>query len=221
MSSYFTSDLHFYHGNIIKYSDRYRFLLNKDLDEYDNRGRSWFRSESWKDEKTEYKISRESIECMNNSLIESINKVVGENDTLFNLGDTILSHGNDDRDRRLLREIKGRINCKNMVMIRGNHDPSYKLIQEIFGSCFDIKEINVENQNITLCHYPMVSWNKSHKGSYQFFGHHHSNMENKLDELFPKRKSLDVGIDNAFKLLGDYRPFEFSEIIKIIDNKSL
>jgi hypothetical protein len=44
------------------------------------------------------------------------------------------------------------------------------------------------------------------------YGHSHASAEERLDKAFPFRMSFDIGIDNAAKLLGEYRPFSFEDI---------
>ena len=39
--------------------------------------------------------------------------------------------------------------------------------------------------------------------------------------LEPKGKSLDVGVDNIYKLFGEYRPISINEIIKLIDRQEI
>jgi calcineurin-like phosphoesterase family protein len=65
----------------------------------------------------------------------------------------------------------------------------------------------------------MALWDQSHRKSWNLYGHSHSGAENKLDQLFPDRKSMDIGVDNAFKILGEYRPFAFSEIQNLMNKK--
>jgi len=72
-------------------------------------------------------------------------------------------------------------------------------------------DVKVEGQNIFLFHYACRVWNKSHRGSWQLYGHSHSNLE-------PWDNQLDVGVDNIAKLVGEYRPISFYEVQKYIDS---
>ncbi len=40
--------------------------------------------------------------------------------------------------------------------------------------------------------------------------------EETLDNIYPQRRSMDVGLDNAVKVLGEYRPFSEQEIWDIL-----
>jgi hypothetical protein len=35
------------------------------------------------------------------------------------------------------------------------------------------------------------------------------------------RKSMDVGVDAAYKRFGEYRPFSLDEVLKIMENKKI
>jgi calcineurin-like phosphoesterase family protein len=92
--------------------------------------------------------------------------------------------------------------------ILGNHDcklGSVEAIQNRYGkycaSISHIKEIKLNEFCVTLCHYPMISWSKSHYGAFQFFGHHHSNI---IDDKFTGFKHINVGFDvNNFQFLSE------------------
>jgi calcineurin-like phosphoesterase family protein len=58
----------------------------------------------------------ETLEEMNNSLVKNINDNVNENDWLIHMGDW--SFGGFER----IEEFRSMINCKNIVLILGNHD---------------------------------------------------------------------------------------------------
>lgn len=149
---------------------------------------------------------------MNNTIVNNINKVVGKTDTLWFLGDWCF--GGKNNYYQVAREFRDRINCQNIYMIWGNHD--HRNIRDLFVECYDLFETYVENQRIVLCHYAMATWEKSHRGAWQLYGHSHSNLELWINTVMPGRRSIDVGIDNAAKILGDYRPFSFAELSKII-----
>lgn len=206
---FFTSDLHLNHGNILKYSRRDKFLSDRDYNELELCQFDW-------EANPKYKISFESISNMNNALIDNINKIVQKNDILFHLGDFLFAPQNMYKNDAL--QFRNKINCKNIYQIWGNHD--HDEIYNIFSCDENMMEVNIDFQSITLCHYAMLVWNKSHHGAWHLYGHSHSSLENFAEKVLPNRKSIDVGVDNAYKVLGEYRPFSFLEIKKIMDSKS-
>jgi len=73
----------------------------------------------------------------------------------------------------------------------------------------------IDNKGIptmTLCHFPMSSWHKSHYNSWHLFGHTHGTYQ-------PGNLSMDVGVDSAKKLLGEYRPFSLEEVVEIMGKR--
>ena len=97
-----------------------------------------------------------SIEEMNEVLINNYNSVVNRNDTVYMLGDFCM-HG---KELDILKQLNGQIHY-----ILGNHDKkyfkkiiSYKKVISV-NHCRDVK---IDSQKITLCHYPMLSYNCSH-----------------------------------------------------------
>jgi calcineurin-like phosphoesterase family protein len=96
----------------------------------------------------------------------------------------------------------------------GNHDSRHRKAIERHPRVVwsgDLKGIKIEGQYIVLCHYAMRVWNMSHHGAWQLFGHSH-------DGLYPWENQLDVGVDSAANLVGEYRPLSFEEIAGFISD---
>lgn len=158
---------------------------------------------------------------MDAKIIENINNIVQPNDFLYFLGDWCFARREEFSS--VAEGYRNRINCKNIVLIFGNHDKRGRndpKFLKLFNSCHDILEVNDNKQKIILCHYPLLSWEKSKRGSYMLFGHCHSNLNEFIGSKIPEAKMLDTGIDNAAKILADYRPFSFKEIVKIMTRKN-
>jgi calcineurin-like phosphoesterase family protein len=149
-----------------------------------------------------------SIEEMDRKLIESINKCVGSDDELWHLGDFSLAHRRSAL--QTARYYRERIECRNMNLIYGNHDRPE--IAELFRTAHALKEITVDGQRIVLCHYALAIWHHAYKGVWHLYGHSHSKAEDWLDQMMPARKSLDVGMDNAYRLLHAYRPWTMDDL---------
>jgi calcineurin-like phosphoesterase family protein len=145
----------------------------------------------------------------NDHLIDQINKYVGENDTLYMLGDVSWT---------AIDNYLARLRCKNVHLIWGNHD------KQSFGKHFkshqDVLEIKIgakPNQiKLFMSHYAHAYWPASHRGSFHIYGHTHRQREETLDLAFPGRRSIDVGVDNAKHLFGEYRPFSEHDLIAIL-----
>jgi calcineurin-like phosphoesterase family protein len=214
MTTWFVSDTHFFHGNIIKYSAR-PFLNTEDQAELDRLGGQWHNG-SWKGKgSSNYQISQESIEIMNDHLVDQINSKVGKRDTLYHLGD--FAFGPQVTYRERVKALLDRLICKNIHIIWGNHDRLD--IGDLFISAQHYKEISVNRQKIMLSHYAHAVWNRSHRASWQLYGHSHGAAEEWMDTHMPGRRSIDVGVDNAAKILGEYRPFSFDELNDILGSR--
>jgi calcineurin-like phosphoesterase family protein len=147
----------------------------------------------------------DSIEEMDEAFVRNHNKVVRRNDLFFFLGDLTFHPA---AARKVLQKLNGRIH-----FIWGNHDKKIKKVgRELCEWTGGLKTIRVDKKKITLCHYPLESWDGSHWGHFHFHGHCHA--------TFPEKSNrLDIGIDNAYKLLGEYRPFSLAEAIECLPER--
>jgi calcineurin-like phosphoesterase family protein len=210
---WFTSDSHLGHGNIIKYCCR-PFLAADDKAALERDG-VWHKG-SWKGEgSSKWRITDEAIKMMNDHLIGQINKHVHKDDVLWHLGDFAFANKKIYYDKCF--EYRERINCRTVNIVWGNHD--HRNIRDLFTNAYDLYTTRIEGQQITMCHYAMAIWEDSHRGSWCLYGHSHSGAEVELNEKYPNRRSIDVGVDNAFKILGEYRPFSLAELHHLFAEK--
>lgn len=154
-----------------------------------------------------------SVEQMNETLIDNWNRVVGKDDTVFHLGDFCL--GGAAEWTKLLDRLNGKI-----YLILGNHD--LKNIRQGFIQRFEHVAlqmfITVDKQKIYLSHYPFLCFEGSYKDVWQLFGHVHTRKNNtgidaeRLQYLYPTQ--YDVGVDN-----NDFKPVSFNEVKEIIDRQ--
>lgn len=152
-----------------------------------------------------------SLAQMDDALVAGINSTVGPDDVLFALGDW--SFG----PREKTVEFRERIVCRNVHLVLGNHDGRISKSSELrglFASVQPYLEIEVDGSMACLFHYKQTVWNRSHRGSYHLYGHSHGSSEHIVNG-----RSMDVGVDNAYALLGEYRPFSFDEAVRILEGR--
>ena len=177
----------------------------------------FFTSDSHLDHRNVIRFCNRPFSCakeMNESIISSWNDVVGPNDYVYHLGDFCLTN-KEDRWQQHLWRLNGKIH-----LVRGNHDKEQicKKVLNLPGiekklvwvkDYFEIpiqKAPNINQKSrIIACHYPFETWNRSHFGILSIHGHCHNN-------LARKKGRLDVGVDSAYSLVGEYRPFSFEEV---------
>lgn len=151
----------------------------------------------------------ETIEHMENCFIDTTNSMVKPNDTLVIAGDfcwkaTRVGH------------FRQRLNVKTIRFVYGNHDA--RSAGKHFSTADDMLFLKVMDKHFHVAHYPLVSWCKMRHGGMSCYGHAHSLAEEMLDSIWPYRNSIDIGIDNAYRLFGTFRPFHIDEVIERCSN---
>lgn len=165
-----TSDLHFWHTNVIKFEKR-----------------------PW-----------ETVEDMNQALIDNWNEVVDDNDTVYILGDFCFASW--PRTKEIVEQLRG-----HKILIIGNHDARWlrKVEPGYFDEICSYKEIKYKDYHFVMFHHPIACWNGMEHGYYHLYGHIHSNFFD-LPEGFNRKLSFNVGVDT-----NHYRPVELDWIIQI------
>jgi calcineurin-like phosphoesterase family protein len=166
-----------------------------------------------------------SVTAMNSHIISNINKYVRKSDYLYILGDFCF-----DSEGEYYRQ---QINAQNIYFIRGNHDCDEKHVASSYDRLFthadNTRMIKLSNNkggdqhesfHCWLSHYPHAFWPKSHYGAMHVYGHHHCQREEYLDKVWPNRRSMDVGVDNIYRLYGEYRPVSEVEILSILSART-
>jgi calcineurin-like phosphoesterase family protein len=136
-----------------------------------------------------------SVEEMDNIIIANYNSVVKEGDTVYDLGDFSFTNPKKYLDQLNVLPIR----------IKGSHDHDLK--ESSSPRMLVIKPNNLvdeygEQISITLCHYAMRSWEKSHYGSWCLWGHHHGMLE-------PYGLSFDCGTDT-----NNFYPYSLEDVTK-------
>lgn len=175
MNIWFTSDTHYGHANVIKYSKR----------------------------------PFANLEEMTEGLIENFNSRVKPGDEVYHLGDFALSLGVPEVEA-IVRRLNG-----NIHLLIGNHDEKNKSVLRAngFAEKLHYKTIKHDGQKMILCHYPFMTWNGSHHGTWDLHGHCHGSLKprpcvfcKKVNEKRTARR-LDMGVD-----CWNYFPVSFDEI---------
>ena len=160
-----------------------------------------------------------SVHEMNMALVDGINKYVKEDDILYHLGDWSFGGVHN------ILQFRNYIVCKNVHLILGNHDQhivdkeikyhdtSFNPI-ELFLSVQDVLTLDIGKTKLFLSHYSHRVWLGSHKGVIHLYGHSHGSIPD-------YGKSMDVGVDVAFKKFGEYRPFNIGDITNIMSKRTI
>jgi calcineurin-like phosphoesterase family protein len=156
-----------------------------------------------------------SLEHMDSTIIDNINQYVDEDDVIVNLGDIVFGgHIKTPEYRRKIR-------CKNIILFRGNHDKHIDNYKDFFTTILGAALIHMPDNSgrkwPIYCHHSACRvWEGSHKGYLHAYGHSHSTLE-----WSPNGKSMDVGIDNAYRILGVYRPFSVQEFVNLMEVRKI
>lgn len=143
---------------------------------------------------------------MNRVLIDNYNSVVHKDDTVYLLGDICFRIG-VEKANELISSLKGK-----KYLIRGNHDKKYD--ESLFQDIRDFMTISVNELHISLMHYPMMSWPKSHYGSIMLHGHIHSDMDYNIGNRESGIKRYDVGVD-----ANGYMPVSIKQIENFLNRQ--
>lgn len=150
----------------------------------------------------------DSVEQMDSTILANINKYVAQEDILYFLGD--FCFGGHIRTP-LYRE---RIICKTIHLCKGNHDEKIDLYKNCFTSIQDVLTVKHGKHTFFLSHYSHRTWIGQGRGYLHLWGHSHNTLK-------PFGKSMDVGVDVAKSLIGEYRPFSIEEVISILDKREI
>ena len=148
-----------------------------------------------------------SVEEMDEAIIANINAVVAPDDELWVLGDFT---GHASRGR--VRGLRGRIRCRHVSLVHGNHDPyvpdgQWEGIWELDRAYCD-RPRSPAGRRMVLCHYPICDWRGQRRGSYMLHGHIHSRgpaYNRRMRDAGILR--YDVGVD-----ANGFRPVSAAEI---------
>lgn len=144
----------------------------------------------------------EGVEVMDETILKNLNDAVKPGDILYFLGDLTF-------DKKVATDFFESFKSIQIHYIIGNHDNKavINIAKEHCVTVSSLKDIKVEEQHITLCHYAMRVWNKSHFNSWQLFGHSHGTLSS-------VGKQHDVGVDS-----NNFSPISFEDLIELMKEK--
>lgn len=157
-----------------------------------------------------------SVEEMDNAIIERWNSKVGKDDIVFHLGD--FAFASNKRWQELIYKLNGKI-----YLILGNHDvvrfPGTYTMQ-LFDRVENQIMLKIDNKyKVYLNHFPFLCYDGTYRNpedcTIQLHGHVHQRIGDigkdaqRLQYRFPYQ--YDVGVDN-----NNFYPISWEEILKII-----
>ncbi len=177
---------------------------------------------------------------MSRALVESINKYVKQDDTIYFLGDFAFS-GLEN-----IYNFWKQLICKNIYFIPGNHDqhikknkelpncyyvdeydtiedkipkivyPNSSVVgaQDLFRMLPELTTITYNKQLFVLSHYPLDQWEDMSHGSIMLHGHCHHQIDS--CETNTKHRRMDVGID-----WKEFRPYSIDEIVQMMEKRTI
>jgi calcineurin-like phosphoesterase family protein len=160
------------------------------------------------------------VKEMNSELIRRWNEKVPKDGIVFFLGD--FAWGKSADAQYILEQLNGKIH-----LIIGNHEKTVlkkEYTRKMFESIQYYVKIRVgdkdaprEYQEICLMHYPILSWDQMHHGSWHLFGHSHYYYKHHTSHgLDSNMACIDVGVDCDYT---NYAPLSYYEIKDIILKK--
>lgn len=146
---------------------------------------------------------------MTEHLISAWNSRVESNDIIYHLGD--VAFGKPAKATEILECLKG-----IKILVRGNHDLHYLKHSAFIDMWDDIYdsylEIEIDNIPVTLCHFPLVEWDRMHYGAFHLYGHVHGKRMGK-----ERGRCMDVGVDTRH----DLAPWSWKEIREHLSKREI
>lgn len=152
----------------------------------------------------------ETIDQMNAAIVNNINQCAMPDDILICLGDW--SFGGFDK----IEEFYGRLICKNIHIVLGNHDHHIENdrdgIQRLFVSVSHYNTLEMGQFKFRLMHYPISSWDGLSKGVMHLHGHCHL----PTNKRFGVGQRMDVGMDGH----PEFRPYNvWDEVVPLLRHR--
>lgn len=156
-----------------------------------------------------------SVDEMNDVMVERWNQRVRKEDVVYHLGDFTLS--NYKGFEYYLNQLNGTV-----FFIPGGHDHRWleSYVKNGSDSKFHVLQslvtVKVRNIELVLCHYPLMTWEKSYYGALMLHGHCHGNIgcigRASGGAGDNKGYRMDIGVD-----CNNFYPISIPDIVNRID----
>lgn len=184
-----TSDLHFGHTNILKFTDRVRTMKNDILK---------FPHDLWGYYESSVVTQidkRRMTEVHDSWLLAKLNSQINDDDVVYHLGDfSFFKASQKDKLKEIIDSLKG-----SWLFILGNHDNESHLREACKGTRHKVlghyHEIHVNDKKVCLFHYPVEEWHHIHRGAWHLHGHLHGQKGHGGYVLKDMKCRMDIGID--------------------------
>lgn len=144
---------------------------------------------------------------MDAALISAINARVLYGDTLYVLGD--FAKG---KSLESVCAYRDRIVCRDVRLVRGNHDKRFADAESPFQEELDYVELTHRAKRICCMHYPMLSWHGMERGSIMLHGHIHAGKAYNLGNRSNGVLRFDAGVD-----ANGYAPVSADEVVRFFE----
>jgi predicted phosphodiesterase len=185
---------------------------------------------------------------MSQAIVDGINKYVGKDDLIVGAGDFSFggvqniwnfrkqieckniywTYGN--HDHHILHNKELRVPYSELELYKSLVDPGYypshhnyddkntflARPKHLFNEIDKELWLKINGNYYVVQHWPKRSWFNSQDGSILLYGHEHSQIEH-----IPWGMSIDIGMDNAYRLYGEYRPFSEEMIFEQLKDRSI
>lgn len=150
-----------------------------------------------------------NVQVMDETMIRNWNAVVRPQDTVHHGGD-IAFKCSHNRMYEIIMSLNGKIK-----LVIGDHDKDFlKMLKkkdtkgkvQVMGY---MEFIRFNHEKIVLCHWTMMSWNRSHFNSLHIHGHHHGRFHG-------KGKSIDISVESEYI---NYTPLSIPSVIEIMKSR--
>lgn len=187
---FFTADTHFSHKNILLHCPNRASDGNFDIND---------------------------LKAHNEWLIDRWNSCVDKKDLIYVIGD--FAFGPSEDVKKILGKLRGQ-----KYLILGNHDGSSDKLEGYFKQITQIKHVTFKKSNfefldedlqVSMCHYPMVTWASKHYGCIQLHGHCHGRLDNYNNTSTDLR--VDVGIDSG---IANYSLVSLEQVYEFFKSKT-